>query len=155
VFPILIPSLKNRKQDILSLTNYFIGKKSKEMGITKHLILAADSMNRLLSYDWPGNVRELENAVERALILQKGGVVDFSDIISPSLQKTEEEIPNTSESKTMNHILIKEISNVLRLTNGKIEGKNGAAQRLGIKPNTLRYRMRKLGIPFGRNASCI
>lgn len=152
VFPILIPPLKNRKQDILPLTNYFIGKKSKEMGIVKPPTLAPGSMDRLLSYHWPGNVRELENAVERTLILQTGGLVDFSNIIFPSLQKTEEEVFKTSEPKTMNDILIKEISNVLKLTNGKIEGKSGAAQMLRMKPNTLRYRMKKLGIPFGRSA---
>ena len=152
VFPIVIPPLKERRQDILPLTNYFIGKKSREMGIAKPPILAPGSMDRLLSYGWPGNVRELENAVERTLILQTGGLIDFSDIIFPFLHKTSEDASGTPQIKTINSILYKEISTVMKLTNGKIEGKNGAAQTLGMKPNTLRYRMKKLGIPFGRKA---
>jgi len=152
VFPIMIPPLKHRKGDIPNLTQHFIDKKSREMGITGPFSIAPGALDDLIGYDWPGNVRELENAVERALILRKSRILDFRDIISPfSPPAAIEGAPaKRDQSPTMDQLIADEVAKVLTLTGGKVEGKNGAAEILGVKPNTLRSRMKKLGIPFGR-----
>jgi len=151
VFPIIIPPLKQRKGDITNLTQYFVDKKTQEMGITDHISLAPGALDDLINYDWPGNVRELENAIERALILRKGRFIDFKDIINPyALVIPGKAIPPPNQLLNLDQIVAKEIAKVLMMTGGKVEGKNGAAEVLGIKPNTLRSRMKKMGIPFGR-----
>ena len=154
VFPIFIPPLKDRKRDIPNLTQHFIDKKSKEMGITGPFYLAAGALDRLIDYDWPGNVRELENAVERALILRKNRILDFNDIVerfSPAIPVSH--MTNLRQEHLLNQVIADEILKALSLARGKVEGKNGAAEILGLKPNTLRSRMKKLEIPFGRKCS--
>jgi transcriptional regulator with GAF, ATPase, and Fis domain len=152
VFPIIIPPLRQRKSDIPNLTQYFIVKKSQEMGITGPFSLATGALDDLINYDWPGNVRELENAVERALILRKSRILDFKDIINPfSPDIPGNSVPKKNKWLTMDQLVAEEIAKVLAMTGGKVEGKNGAAEILGLKPNTLRSRMKKMGIPFGRH----
>jgi hydrogenase-4 transcriptional activator len=152
VFPIMIPPLNQRKGDIPILTQHFIHKKSQEMGIVQPVSLAPGVLDLLMDYDWPGNVRELENAVERALILRKGTTLDFHGIINPDLpSRTPEEAPGYGQRLSMNQLMTEEIRKVLEVTNGKVEGRNGAAEILKIKPNTLRSRMKKLGVSFGRS----
>jgi DNA-binding NtrC family response regulator len=124
------------------------------MGFRKVPPLAVGAMERISTYHWPGNVRELENAVERALILSRGEPLIFSELPFPSSEKSEPlawaidaEVPN------LDVVISKHIREVLKMTEGRVEGKGGAAELLGVNPGTLRHRMRKLGIPFGRVAT--
>jgi transcriptional regulator with GAF, ATPase, and Fis domain len=152
-FPIMIPPLRQRKEDIPALIHHFLERKSKEMKIHTVPVITAADIERLKAYSWPGNVRELENLIERALIQSRGrkenAPLRFEHFTFP--EKTEE-IHGIS---AVNHNLLaldeamsQHIQRALQLTGGKISGNNGAAQLLGINPNTLRSRMRKLGIPF-------
>jgi DNA-binding NtrC family response regulator len=126
-------------------------KKSREMGLSGIPTLASVAMDRLLDYEWPGNVRELENAIERALILSKGEPLTF-EAIGDALNKNNNDHPLPYDEKylDMDAAITRHIQHALRMTAGRIEGKKGAAQLLNINPATLRARMRKLGIPFGR-----
>ncbi|PKN68460.1 MAG: Fis family transcriptional regulator [Deltaproteobacteria bacterium HGW-Deltaproteobacteria-12] len=152
VFPIVVPPLKHRKGDIPGLVQHFIDKKSQEMGISQAVSLAPGALDCLLEYDWPGNVRELENAVERALIIRKGSVIDFPYITTVHLPDDIQQQKQSEEQlRPMDQILTEELKKVLTLTNGKVEGRNGAAEILKVKPNTLRSRMKKLGISFGHS----
>ena len=145
VFPIFIPPLKERKRDIPNLTQHFIDKKSKEMGITGPFYLAAGALDRLMDYDWPGNVRELENAVERALILRKNRILDFKDIAERSFPAIPvAHVTNARKEHLLNSVIADEIQKALKASQGRVEGRNGAAEILGLKPNTLRSRMKKL-----------
>ncbi|MBN1663290.1 MAG: sigma 54-interacting transcriptional regulator [Deltaproteobacteria bacterium] len=151
VFPILIPPLRERKNDIPVFVDYFLFKKSKEMKIPAPPKLAAGSINQLLDYDWPGNVRELENVVERALIMNRGEPLVFIDSLIPkesdgiSHPRGVMEKPRLLDEVVSNHI-----RQVLQTTNGRVHGPDGAARILGINPSTLRKRMSKLGIDYGR-----
>ncbi|MEA3479426.1 MAG: sigma-54-dependent Fis family transcriptional regulator, partial [Bacteroidota bacterium] len=106
----------------------------------------------LNSYDWPGNVRELENAVERALIISRGKPLRFDDLIIPAAGSNTGnlEIPDR-QPVLLDEVISRHIRSVLNLTKGKVGGTGGAAELMGINPATLRHRMRKLCIPFGRN----
>ena len=147
VFPIRIPPLRERKADIPALVSHFMEKKVHEMGLRITPTLAQGAIDRLLRYDWPGNVREVANVVERALIQSNGKPLTFDDIAASPRQVVESPGgPFKLEEMEAQHI-----RQVMKIANGKIEGKNGAAEILGINPATLRHRMRKLGIPFGRS----
>jgi len=161
VFPITVPPLRMRSADIPELVDYFIKRKALEMGIRINPHAAAGQLERLEAYPWPGNVRELENVVERALICYRGngtrGTLKFN---LPPLRKNGN-LPSASDNTNPGHseksfLTLKEIvSNHIRkaidLSNGRVEGHNGAAELLGEKPNTLRSKMKKLNIPYGRN----
>jgi transcriptional regulator with PAS, ATPase and Fis domain len=151
VFPIVIPPLRERKSDIPALVRHFIDRKSNELGIKKPPLLSPGAIDLLMAYDWPGNVRELENIVERALIVNKEGEPLFFDNLLPH-QETKETIvgPSGNESLSMDDVMARHIKYVLDLTKGKIHGKGGAAEVLGVNASTLRARMRNLGIAFGR-----
>ena len=153
VFPIVIPPLRERSADIPALVHYFIQKKTQELGLAELPSLAPDAMISLLSYSWPGNVRELENAVERSLILRKGGQLTFADLVFPD-EKGEAESEyreyKTGKSLELDKVVSKHITKVLNITKGKVHGSSGAAALLNVNPSTLRKRMRKLGIPFGQ-----
>ncbi|MBN1102821.1 MAG: sigma 54-interacting transcriptional regulator [Deltaproteobacteria bacterium] len=153
VFPIGIPPLRERKADIPVLVQHVIRRKSREMGLHRIPMLAAGAIDWLLSYEWPGNVRELENAVERALILSDGEPLNFEEILPPT-GRPEPTIPLGEERESLRLDVVESmhIRKVLNMVGGRVEGKNGAAEMLGIHPGTLRHRMRKLGIPFGRKA---
>lgn len=121
------------------------------MGLRDIPALAEGAFERLKAYRWPGNVRELENAVERALILSRGEPVKFDDF---TLQigkgaGIEKYLPEEG-SHGLNTAMRHHIQKVLKMTEGKVDGDKGAAKLLGINPSTLRHRMRRLGIPFGR-----
>jgi transcriptional regulator with GAF, ATPase, and Fis domain len=153
VFPIAIPPLRERISDIPALVQYFIREKSRDMKLTGIPILAPGAIDRLMAYHWPGNVRELENAVERALILCHGKPLTFFDLQASGVQDTRH-IPVVSENESLNldEAMARHIRRVLEMTGGRVEGERGAAKLLGINPNTLRNRMRKLRISFGRKA---
>jgi transcriptional regulator with GAF, ATPase, and Fis domain len=151
VFPITIPPLRERKEDIPALINQFIIQKAKELKISDPPKLAPGSMNLLRTYSWPGNVRELENVVERALILCKGRSLEFKDIFLAD--KDEEQVEyhtDENEPTELDLVVSRHIRKVLKKVNGKINGPGGAAEMLGINYGTLRHRMKKLGIPHGK-----
>ncbi len=152
VFPIDIPPLRERSGDIPGLVQHFIQKKSRDLKLPAIPALAPTAYDQLLAHHWPGNVRELENAVERVIILNREGPLSFPDL-GPQ-EETKEVgvyIPDTPESCNLDQVTANHIRKVLMNTNGRVEGNNGAAELLGINPGTLRHRMRKLGISFGRN----
>jgi PAS domain S-box-containing protein len=140
VFPILIPPMRQRKQDVPLLVDYFVAKHARRMN--KHIeTVPGNVMAVLLRWHWPGNVRELENFIERAVILSNG-----PELRAPlaELELSEQPTPDVDsslEAKEREHIL-----KVLRATGGVIAGAHGAAARLGLKRTTLNSRLRKLGI---------
>jgi len=152
VFPIIIPPLRHRAIDVPALVRHFLAKKTKELGFHSIPELLPGAMERLSGYNWPGNVRELENMVERAMVLSPKGPIDFDGLYANQHRKELGEVGLTrSESVLLDHVVSKHVQSVLEMTSGRINGKNGAARLLGINPSTLRHKMRKLNIPFGRN----
>jgi transcriptional regulator with GAF, ATPase, and Fis domain len=150
-FPIEIPPLNRRKKDIPLLVNYFLSKKSKEFGIHPTPVVTRASLELLGRHTWPGNVRELENAVERALIQHRHGPLSFDQIIQVTGRAyTPPPQGNSPEPQALDDVMRDHIEKVLVGCRGKVNGADGAAVRLGIHPNTLRNRMKKLGIVFGR-----
>ena len=142
VFPITIPPLRQRKEDLPLLVNYFVAKFNKKTG-KKIDSVTKETLTVLQGYDWPGNVRELESVIERAVITSQGivlQVLDRFEIFRKSGEQTEQEIKALADLEH-DHIL-----QVLHKTNWRVEGKNGAALLLGLNPSTLRARMRKYGI---------
>jgi transcriptional regulator with GAF, ATPase, and Fis domain len=140
VFPITLPPLRQRQEDIPLLVQSFVQRFSRKMGkeITK---ISPHVLEALRRYPWPGNVRELENVIERAVIDTKGPVLQLAAKISAS-QSPASAFPSESlEAVERAHIL-----QVLEKVGWKIEGKDGAAARLELNPSTLRFRIRKLNI---------
>lgn len=140
VFPIYVPPLRERKEDIPLLAHHFLKIHSKILG-KKIESIPKQEMKRLMQYHWPGNVRELENVIERGAILSRGPLFIISE--DELLESTEAE---SDDSGTLAEITRKHILNTLRKTNWKIAGQEGAASLLGIPPSTLSFRMNKLGI---------
>jgi formate hydrogenlyase transcriptional activator len=138
VFPILIPPLRERREDVPLLVRYFVQKYARRMDRCIETI-SAEEMDALTRYHWPGNVRELENLIERAVILSPGPAlrVPVAELKPPA------EAPSdlTLQAAERAHIL-----RVLRETNGVVGGPRGAAARLAMKRTTLQSKMRKLGI---------
>jgi transcriptional regulator with GAF, ATPase, and Fis domain len=121
------------------------------MGIPTPFQSSADALASLFEYDWPGNVRELENVVERAMILSRGNPLTFHSIIRGDEAETiTRSVFKPREILDLNQIISSHIRKVMKLTKGKINGPGGAAEKLGVHPATLRSRMVKLGIPFGK-----
>jgi transcriptional regulator with GAF, ATPase, and Fis domain len=155
VFPIVIPPLRQRTDDIPVLVQHFIGKKAREMKLSTIPAVAPGALDRLIRYGWPGNARELENAVERALIVSRGAPLAFKDIDPAGRQAVDgPKMDNkANEACGLDHVAALHIRKVLAQCNGRIEGEKGAARLLCIHPSTLRKRMKKLGIVFGRAAA--
>lgn len=149
VFPVTIPPLRKRSQDIPELVSWFISRTSRRLGLAGLPNIPKAEMDRLISYTWPGNVRELENCVERAMILAEHNELKF-DWLSPQLHHAPIPVPEeqsaSSDSLTMEEAMRQHIQSVLQKTGGKVHGPNGAARILDINPSTLRSRMKKLGI---------
>ena len=148
VFPINIPPLRDRKQDIPALSDYCVVRKSKEMNLPHPPAVSERAINQLTDYDWPGNIRELQNVIERALILGRGTTLIFDELI-PGQTNTEHAPPASGHVNIilpMDEIIKNHISLALKHSCGKIEGRGGAAQLLKMHPSTLRSRMKKLGI---------
>jgi len=147
VFPISLPPLRERREDIVLLTNYFAQKFRARL---KKNISSIDSasLERLQDYAWPGNVRELEHLVERSVLLAEGGIL-FIDL-HPGLKKraamNSAASPATTKLRTLEEIERDYIAEVLRHTQGAIAGKGGAAEILNLPPSTLRDRIKKLGL---------
>jgi transcriptional regulator with GAF, ATPase, and Fis domain len=152
VFPIIIPPLRQRKEDIPALIYHFIERKGVELKMGDIPTIARGAIERLKAYDWPGNVRELQNIVERALIRSRGGVLRFDNFVGS--RNDIDTGSSTEEVMTilpLDEINARYIKKALDMAHGKINGTEGAAALLRIHPNTLRKRMDKLGIPYKRN----
>jgi PAS domain S-box-containing protein len=144
VFPIHLPSLRERTEDIPLLVHFLANKFATRIGMCIDQVSQA-TMQRLLAYQWPGNVRELENILERAVILANSPTLEIeADVLTgaeAASAASAKPPPGKLEAVERNHILA-----VLQQTNWVIDGPRGAAQILGLHPNTLRSRMKKLGI---------
>jgi PAS domain S-box-containing protein len=140
VFPIHLPALKDRKQDIPLLVAYFVKKYAAEMGRQVDSVPAA-SMEVLKNYSWPGNIRELQHVIERAIIVSQGADLELGDWLPKTPDIPVGTSPSTLEDVERSHIMT-----VLKLTNWRVSGDRGAAAILGLKPTTLEARMKKLGI---------
>jgi len=157
VFPIMIPPLRQRIDDIPALVSHFIELKSKELKMGSLPSVPQGELERLQQHDWPGNVRELENVVERAMIQSQTGrnrgVLVFQGLAGPA-----GEPPMTNGGRSdlplapLDEMIAAHIRKALVQTGGKVEGEKGAARLLGLHPSTLRGRMKKLGIPYGRRS---
>ena len=150
VFPIHIPPLRERREDIPPLVSYLVARKAARIGKVIDRI-PREVLDELTRYDWPGNVRELENVIERAVILSPGPVLALADSLGarPAGRpaQTEEGAP---PDERLNWTLQEaERDHILRVCGAcawKIKGPEGAAARLGLNPSTLYFRMKKLGI---------
>jgi transcriptional regulator with GAF, ATPase, and Fis domain len=154
VFPIMIPPLRQRKGDIPSLVHHFIHCKSIELKLKERPKLASNAIDRLIAYDWPGNVRELENTIERALIQHSAGTpLSFEALIPQAAPDKDVQDQSDGESLvSLDEMNARYIRRALEKAGGKIYGPGGAAQILSINPSTLRKRMNKLGILYGKNS---
>jgi formate hydrogenlyase transcriptional activator len=142
VFPITIPPLRQRREDIPLLVNHFVAKFNKKMG-KKIDSVSKETLSTLQEYHWPGNVRELESVIERAVITSQGKALQILDRLD-AVRNTEEQ--SGDDVKALAELEQDHILQVLQKTGWRIEGQNGAAVLLGLNPSTLRARMRKYGI---------
>ena len=149
VFPVFIPPLRERKTDIPVLVHHLIARKSKDLKLSKIPHITPGTIDRLVAYNWPGNIRELENLIERALILSKGDVLAADAFLIPTSTQNVR-YRDKEDLLPLNEAISAHIRRALATANGRIHGPQGAAQLLRVNPNTLRNRMSKLGIPYGR-----
>jgi formate hydrogenlyase transcriptional activator len=142
VFPIPIPPLRDRLEDVPRLARHFALHYAAKMG--KPIgALGSGVVAKLMAYRWPGNVRELQNVIERAVILSRAGRLELDDsLVTPSPLTA----PSTSSAKSLEEIERDHIRSVLESVGWRVSGERGAAQILGLKRTTLEARMRKLGI---------
>ena len=147
VFPIMVPPLKKRKEDIPDLANHFIAVYSEKMG-RKAPILSDFALQQILNYNWPGNIRELEHVMQRAILLTEGNTIKEIELSMSSKIHPEP----AQESFSIKTILENErdyILYILKKCNGKISGAGGAAEILDIHPSTLNSKIKKLEIKKG------
>ncbi len=144
VFPLRLPPLRERRQDIPALVASFV---QRLRGPASRVLATQTDLAVLSSYDWPGNVAELRSVVERALILGDGTRLD----VEGALGRPRTAVPvEVIDEATLDSAMISHIERALQKTRGRIEGPRGAAAALNINPHTLRARMRKLGIDWAR-----
>ena len=159
VIPIRVPALRERRGDIPPLVSLFIERHAKRIGRAIDGV-NADSLERLTHYAWPGNVRELEHVIVRALVLSAGGLLDVGRDMLPEAMSGEAAsdasvgpaVPSYAGSGTLEDVERAHILAVLAHTGWVIEGARGAAKILDMHPNTLRSRMKKLGVERARHA---
>jgi formate hydrogenlyase transcriptional activator len=174
VLPLRVPSLRERRGDIPQLTTFFVQRNAKRIGRSVAGV-SRESMQRLLEYQWPGNVRELENVIERALVLSAGGVLDIAADFLPTIaplslptiaaveargiaaesaapvaaghaESPAAPLPASATAGSLEDVERAHITATLNQTDWVIEGPRGAARILDLHPNTLRSRMKKLGL---------
>jgi transcriptional regulator with GAF, ATPase, and Fis domain len=145
VFPITLPALRERAEDIPLLANHFLDKFSRQL--RKPVEPISKSVMRVLQdHHWPGNIRELENVIQRAIILSSGGSISMNDVcLSTLTDPAGSMLPPTGET-TLQSVERDHILRILASTAWRIEGPRGAARALGLKPSTLRSRLQKLSI---------
>ena len=139
VFPITIPPLRNRKEDLPLLIHHFMDQNCKTYHRNLEQISRAN-LEHLLNYDWPGNIRELRNVIERSVIVSQGKTLQLDWWVEETVSK----IP--AGDHTLGHIERDHIISVMERCHWKINGENGAAEILAMHPNTLRSKMKKLDI---------
>jgi formate hydrogenlyase transcriptional activator len=140
VFPIVIPPLRKRLEDVPRLARHFAMLYASKMG--KRIgTLSADVLHRLAAYAWPGNVRELQNVIERAVILSPKGRFELGELVAAPAGETPKQALRSLEAVERQHIVT-----VLEETGWRVSGERGAAKILGLKRTTLEARMKKLGI---------
>jgi len=141
VFPVTVPPLRERREDIPMLVRHFAQQFARRMKKSIETI-PTDTMEALTRYDWPGNIRELQNLIERAVILSAGQTLDV-----PVGGLGARQTPATRDAgETLEEADRRHIIGALERSKWVLAGPNGAASRLGIKRSTLQFRMRKLGI---------
>jgi formate hydrogenlyase transcriptional activator len=159
VFPIRVPTLRERKEDIPLLVRHFVQEFSRRNNRVINTI-PSETMEALVRYHWPGNIRELQNVIERAVIISKGTMlsVPLSGLQPDGIRRAGHAAtkPTQAEHKSLQEVLDEteqaEILRALEASNGIIAGPSGAAARLGIKRSTLQLRMQRLGIRLSRTA---
>lgn len=142
VFPVQLPPLRDRSGDIPLLVHFFVDRFAARIGKRIESV-SQTTLQRLSAYSWPGNIRELENVLERAVILASGATLEIGQELLPTLKPVE---ATPAESGKLEDHDRAHIQEVLEQTNWRIDGPRGAARILGLHPNTLRSRMKKLGI---------
>jgi predicted ATPase len=145
VFPIEVPPLRERASDIPLLVGFFLSRVARTLGKPLQAV-SARSMEQLQNYDWPGNVRELQNVLERAAILAEGPIVSLESTLGTRSAVKSEPANQAAPAGNLDDVQRAHILSVLKATGGVVEGSKGAAVILGVHPNTLRSRMKKLGI---------
>ena len=143
VFPLQVPSLRERRDDIPLLTRYFVQKHAQRMGRTIDNIPTV-TLDALTRYDWPGNIRELQNVIERSVILTNGNTLNVT--MPEVVGKTGPVPPASRMSSTSQDMERQRILKALEEAKGQVGGRNGAAARLGLKRTTLQSRLRKYNI---------
>ena len=162
VFPIHLPALRDRKEDIPALAAHFALRAAKRIG-TRPLVPTPEDIEVLLGYPWPGNVRELSAVLERAAILGNGQRLEVARALGAAAPAAPNRLAEgkpaavrsdgKSSLQTLDGAMSQHIEAVLEMTRGRIEGPDGAARLLDINPHTLRARMRKLGVNWQRYRS--
>jgi DNA-binding NtrC family response regulator len=147
VFPIQLPTLKERKEDIEALANYFLKKYAASSRKVVNSI-SASALQQLMNYDWPGNIRELEHLVERNVLLAKTNEIEKFDLPSTHSNPLEKK---SGKMLSMEEMEKEHIMNALQICDGKVSGPGGAAELLKMQPQTLYSKMKKLGIKQGYN----
>ena len=153
VFPMEVPSLRERMEDIPLLAKHFIRASARELCCPEPRLTRA-GLAKLQNYHWPGNIRELRNVIERAVIISRGGVLDFDlptaePALVPSRRMAQEVTEAGTEFLTEAELQRRERENllvILQKTNWKIKGADGAAELLGVKPTTLITRIKRMGL---------
>jgi formate hydrogenlyase transcriptional activator len=167
VLPLRVPPLRERQSDIPQLVLFFLERSCQKFG-KKIEAVSQEALDHLMAYDWPGNIREMQNVIERGVVLSHGPVLTLDrDLLPVTRAKPTtasvdlERATKTAKVKELPHALSKQASQpprlledverdhilaTLRHTDGTIDGPRGAAHILGLHPNTLRARMKKLGI---------
>lgn len=147
VFPIQLPTLKERKEDIETLANYFLKKYATNSRKNVYGI-SPSALAQLQGYDWPGNIRELEHLIERNVLLAKTNEIEKFDLPASNSNPLEK---NNGKMLSMEEMEKEHIMNALQICDGKVSGSGGAAELLKMQPQTLFSKMKKLGIKQGYN----
>lgn len=145
VFPLTLPPLRERDNDILLLADHFLTTIAKKRGLKK-ITLTKDAALFLKENSWKGNVRELQNTLERASVLSSDGIIDIAELLPPEANNHISETCKRKNTETLDTAVKNHILKVLEITGGKIYGEDGAASLLGLKPTTLQSKLKKLGI---------
>ncbi|HSG66749.1 MAG TPA: sigma 54-interacting transcriptional regulator, partial [Gammaproteobacteria bacterium] len=152
VFPIEVPPLRERGDDVVQLASHFLERVCTEFG-RPPLSLSKQQAQLLKEYTWPGNARELKNVIERAVILSSGKVLRLdlamADMLQPGVARdarTEDSAPGIMTEKELLALQRDNVLAALRLSDWRVSGPNGAARLLGLKPTTLNDRIRKFGL---------
>jgi transcriptional regulator with GAF, ATPase, and Fis domain len=146
VFPIVLPALRQRKEDIGLLAYYFLRKYAKKSNRNINNI-SGEVMEELMAYDWPGNIRELEHLIERSILLTQGD--EITNIEIPSYSSMQQYIGDDNlRIKTMEEMERDHILSILKMCKGKVFGPGGAAEILNIPSTTLNSKIKKLGIKY-------